>query len=517
VLADPAGRTLLKQAAALAPYHGDVGGQYGNYIAGAWIPAATGLTFPSLNPAERDEVLGRFPASSAEDIARAVEAAAAAYPGWRRTPAPERADYVLRAGLILEQRKEELAVLMTREMGKTLRETRADVQEGIDFCLYMAGEGRRLFGQTMPAELRSKFSMTLRQPVGVAGLITPWNFPIAIPLWKIAPALVAGCTSVFKPAEDTPLLATILVEIFEQVGLPPGVLNLVHGFGEEAGAALVEHPGVNAVSFTGSLDVGRWVSEACARLGKRCSLELGSKNALIVMGDADLDLAVEAAAWGAFATSGQRCTSTSRLIVLPEVRAEFTRRLLQRVSGMVAGSGLSPDVELAPVINETQKARVLDYIEIGRQEGAVVLSGGHELTGGDYDRGNFIAPTIFDQVRPEMRIAQEEIFGPVTAIIPVASLDEAIAVANGTCYGLSCAIYTRDIGATFRAINELDFGVVYINAPTIGAEIQLPFGGTKATGNGHREAGPLALDEFTEWKAVSVDFSGKLQKAQGIA
>src|SRR5437870_6278274 len=488
--------------------------QHRNYVGGQWVPADGGRTLTSLNPADHDDVLGTFPASGAEDVAKAVEAARDAFPGWRRTPVPRRADRVLRAGLILEQRKEGLARLMTREMGKTLRETRADVQEGIDFCMYMAGEGRRFFGLTMPAELPSKFSMTLRHPVGVVGLITPWNFPIAIPLWKIAPALVCGCTAVFKPAEDTPLLATILVEIFEEVGLPPGVLNLVHGFGEEAGAALVQHPEVAAVSFTGSLEVGRKVAETCARLGKRCSLELGSKNALIVMPDADLDLAVEAAAWGAFATSGQRCTSTSRIIVLPEVKEAFTEPLLARVATMKVGSGLDPDVELAPVINEAQKNRVLEYIGVGKQEGAVVLAGGEELTGPGYERGNFIQPTVFDGMTSGMRIAREEIFGPVTGIITAANLEEAIATANSTEYGLSCAIYTRDIGATFTAINELEFGVVYVNAPTIGAEVQLPFGGMKGTGNGHREAGPQALDEFTEWKAVSVDFSGKVQKAQ---
>ncbi|HEY8200378.1 MAG TPA: aldehyde dehydrogenase family protein [Actinomycetota bacterium] len=487
-----------------------------NYIGGKWLDSASGEQLESVNPARRSDVVAVFPRSGAADVAAAVDAAAAAYPAWLRTPVPRRADYVLRVGLVLEQRKEELSQLMTREMGKTLEETRADVQEGIDFCFYMAGEGRRFFGHTMPAELPDKFSMTVRHPVGVAGLITPWNFPIAIPLWKIAPAIVSGCTSVFKPAEDTPLLATLLVEIFEEVGLPPGVLNLVHGLGEEAGAPIVTHPGVRAVSFTGSLEVGRQVNETCARLMKRCSLELGSKNAMIVMPDADLDLAVESAAWGAFATSGQRCTSTSRLIVVGDVRGPFTDRLVDRASRMKVGSGLDPDVELAPVINERQKERVLGYIAVGKQEGARVLTGGEELTGGEYDDGNFIAPTVFEGMTPGMRIAQEEIFGPVTGVIAVPSLDEAIAAANSTQYGLSCAVYTRDIGATFRAIGELEFGVVYVNAPTIGAEIQLPFGGMKSTGNGHREAGPQALDEFTEWKAVSVDYSGRVQKAQGL-
>ena len=487
-----------------------------NYIGGEWVPARAGATFASLNPADWDDVLGSFPASAAADVDDAVAAAVAAYPTWRATPAPRRADYVLRVGLILEQRKEELARLMTREMGKTLRESRGDVQEGIDFCLYMAGEGRRSFGQTMPAELRDKFSLTLRSPVGVVGLITPWNFPIAIPLWKIAPALVAGCTCVFKPAEDTPLLAHLLVAIFEEVGLPAGVLNLVQGDGEGAGAPLVAHPGVAAISFTGSLVVGRLIEEQCARLGKRCSLELGGKNALIVMPDADLDLAVEAAAWGAFATSGQRCTSTSRLLVLEPVKEAFTARLLERTAAMRVGSGLDPSTDLSPVINADQHARVLDYVAVGRAEGATVLTGGAALRGPGYDRGYFIEPTVFDAMEPGMRIAQEEIFGPVTGIVTVADLDEAIRVANATPYGLSCAIYTRDITATFRAISDLEFGLVYVNAPTIGAEIQLPFGGTKGTGNGHREAGPQALDEFTEWKAVSVDFSGRIQKAQGI-
>jgi aldehyde dehydrogenase (NAD+) len=489
---------------------------YQNYIGGEWVPAVSGETFESINPADRSEVIGSFPRSGAEDVAAGVATAKESYPEWHRTPVPERADFVLRAGLILEKRKEELSKLMTREMGKTLKESRADVQEGIDFCFYMAGEGRRFFGHTMPAELRNKFSMTVRHPIGVVGLITPWNFPIAIPLWKIAPAIISGCTSVFKPAEDTPLLATLLVEIFEEVGLPPGVLNLVHGFGEEAGAPLVEHPDIRAVSFTGSLEVGRWVNETCGRLMKRCSLELGSKNALIVMPDADIDLAVEASAWGAFATSGQRCTATSRLIVHREVKEGFTQRLLERVGKMKVGSGLDPGVELAPVINEQQKDRVLSYIGVGKKEGAVVLTGGEELKGGHYDKGFYVAPTVFDQMTPSMRIAREEIFGPVTGIISTASVDEAIEIANSTEYGLSCSIYTRDITNAYKAITELEFGVVYVNAPTIGAEVQLPFGGMKSTGNGHREAGPQALDEFTEWKSVSVDFSGKVQKAQGL-
>jgi aldehyde dehydrogenase (NAD+) len=489
---------------------------YRNYVGGKWVPASSGETFESRNPANRDEVLGVFPRSGAEDVNEAVRAAADAYQEWMRTPVPERSDYLMRAGLVLEDRKEELSELMTREMGKTLKESRGDIQEGIDFLFFMAGEGRRFYGHTMPSELRGKFSMTIRHPIGVVGLITPWNFPIAIPLWKIAPAIVAGCTSVFKPAEDTPLLATLMVQIFEEVGVPPGVLNLVHGYGEEAGEPLVDHPDVRAISFTGSLEVGKHIAERCGRQMKRCSLELGSKNVLIVMPDANMDLAVEASAWGAFATSGQRCTATSRLVVHDDAREEFTERLLERVEGMKVGSGLDPEVELAPVINAKQKDRVLEYVRIGQEEGAKLLTGGEELTGEGYDKGNFLAPTVFDEMTPDMRIAQEEIFGPVTGIIRTGDVDEAIRIANSTKYGLSASIYTHDITNVFKAIRELEFGVVYVNAPTIGAEIQLPFGGMKSTGNGHREAGPQSLDEFTEWKAVSVDFSGKVQKAQGI-
>jgi acyl-CoA reductase-like NAD-dependent aldehyde dehydrogenase len=491
-----------------------MGQDFGNFIGGEWVDAVSGETFENLNPADHTEVLGRFARGGREDIDRAVRAAVEAYPEWMATPAPERADYLLRVALLLEERKEKVSRTMTREMGKTVKEARGDVQEGIDFAHYMAGEGRRLFGETMPSELRNKFYMTTRHPLGVAGLITPWNFPIAIPLWKIAPAIVAGCTMAFKPAEDTPLCAALLVDMFREVGLPAGVLNLVNGYGEEAGAALVDHPDVRAISFTGSLEVGRMINEQCGRNMKRVSLELGSKNALIVMPDAQLDLAVEAAAWGAFATSGQRCTATSRLIVHDEVRPDFTERLLDRVSGMKVGNGLDPEVELAPLINEKQKDRVLEYIGIGQQEGAKLLFGGEELTGDEYANGYFVAPTVFDDMRPDMRIAKEEIFGPVTGIMKVDSVDEAINIANSVEYGLSCSVYTHDITNVFKAVQRLEFGLVYVNAPTIGAEIQVPFGGMKNTGNGHREAGPHALDEFTEWKTVAIDFSGKLQKAQ---
>jgi acyl-CoA reductase-like NAD-dependent aldehyde dehydrogenase len=482
------------------------------YIDGAWRGAAE--EFEVTNPADRGDVIGSFARGTQTDIDEAAQAAGRAYKSWMLTPAPQRADYVLRVGMMLEQRKEGLAHEMAREMGKTLKECRADIQEGIDFAYFMVGEGRRMYGVTTRSELPQKFSMTVRHPIGVAGLITPWNFPIAIPTWKLFPALISGCTVVFKPAEDTPLLAMRLVEMFVEAGLPPGVLNFVTGYGEEAGAALVEHDAVRCISFTGSLDVGRMINERCGRLMKRCSLELGSKNCLIVMPDADLDLAVEAGAWGAFATSGQRCTATSRIAVHGSVLEEYQERFLARVATMKVGPGTDPTVELAPVINAKQHGRIMEYIGVGQAEGAKLLAGGHALTDGDYAKGNFIAPTVFRDVTPAMRIFQEEIFGPVTGFTEIGSLDEAIDIANATQYGLSCSIYTRDITNTFKAIEQLEFGVVYVNAPTIGAEVQLPFGGMKATGNGHREAGPVSLDEFTEWKAISVDFSGKVQKAQ---
>lgn len=487
---------------------------YGNFINGEWVPAISGETFESRNPADASEVIGTFAKSGAADVDAAVQAAKAMRREWMLTPAPERADYILRAGLLLEERKEDIAQVMTREMGKTLKEARGDIQEGIDFAFYMAGEGRRMFGETMPSELRNKFYMTVRHPIGVVGLITPWNFPIAIPTWKSFPALVSGCTVVFKPGEDVPLCAALLTEIFSEVGIPPGVFNVVNGFGEDAGAALVDHPDVAGISFTGSLEVGRLINERCGRQMKRCSLELGSKNIQIVMPDADMDIAVEGAAWGAFATSGQRCTATSRLAIHNDVHDEFTEKLLTRVKGMKVGNGLDPEVELAPVINEKQKNRILEYIKLGQQEGAKILTGGNELTGEGYEGGNYIEPTVFDDMTADMRIATEEIFGPVTGIMRIDSIDDAIEIANKVEYGLSCAIYTHDITNVFRGIQEIEFGLIYFNAPTIGAEIQVPFGGMKNTGNGHREAGPVAVDFFTEWKTIAVDFSGRLQKAQ---
>jgi acyl-CoA reductase-like NAD-dependent aldehyde dehydrogenase len=488
--------------------------QFGNRIGGESVPAADGQTFESRNPAHSADVIGVFPRSGQADVDVATRAARAAFAGWRSTPWPQRGALILRAAEILEQRKEELARLMTREMGKVLTEARGDVQEAIDMGKFIAGEGRRAFGETVPSELRNKWAMTMRQPFGVVGCITPWNFPIAIPSWKIFPAIMAGNAVVFKPAEDTPLCALRFVEVLEAAGIPPGVVNIVFGYGEDAGAAVVAHPDVAAIYFTGSVDTGRIVSETCGRLLKKCSLELGGKNAIVVLADADVELAVDGALWGAFGTAGQRCTASSRLIVESEVLDAFTSRLLDRASRLRLGDGTEDGVDVGPVINETQLKRIDSYTSIGREEGATLALGGEVAGEGALSEGYFYKPTVFTDVKPSMRIAQEEIFGPTTAVIPVRSLDEALDAANSTQYGLSLSVYTNDLRKAFRAINELHSGIVYVNAPTIGAEIQLPFGGTRNTGNGHREAGGHVLDEFSEWKSIYIDYSGHLQRAQ---
>jgi alpha-ketoglutaric semialdehyde dehydrogenase len=433
---------------------------------------------------------------------------------WRKIPAPTRAEYIFRVGELLLQHKEELAQLISREMGKPLTEARGDIQEGIDCAFYSAGEGRRLFGQTTPSEMPNKFAMTVRTPIGVCALITPWNFPIAIPCWKAMPALVCGNTVILKPAEDTPACATKLVEIFALSGLPSGVFNLVHGIGEEVGKALVEHPDVNLVSFTGSSETGSQVGEICGRTHKRVCLEMGGKNAQIVMEDADLELALDGAIWGAFGTTGQRCTATSRLILHRDIKAKFTEMLRDRTSKLCLGAGYDIDTEIAAIINESQLQRVCKYMDIARAEGAKILIGGEIAVEGKLKEGYFFKPTILDNVTPQMRVAREEIFGPVVALIEVDSFEDAIAIINDTNYGLSSSIYTRDINRAFAAMRDIEAGITYINGPTIGAEVHLPFGGVKQTGNGHREAGTAAIDTFTEWKTVYVDFSGSLQRAQ---
>ncbi|HZI93993.1 MAG TPA: aldehyde dehydrogenase family protein [Patescibacteria group bacterium] len=483
---------------------------YGNHINGAWVDSAAKASFENRNPANTEDLVGSFARSTSVDVDRAVDAARAAYDGWRLTPAPKRAEILYRTGQILTERKEQYAHDMTREMGKVLKETRGDVQEAIDTAFYAAGEGRRLFGQTVPAELPNKFAMSVRAPIGVCGMITPWNFPMAIPSWKILPALVCGNTMVIKPATDTPLSVVNLVRALSDAGLPPGVVNMVTGTGAEVGSPLLKHRDIRLISFTGSTAVGREVALACADSYKKCSLEMGGKNAMIVLEDADLELAVEAATWGAFGTTGQRCTATSRAIVDRKVVGSFVDRLASRVRTLKVGDGLDESVEMGPCISESQRKTVEAYVEIGQKDGARLVTGGHRISGNGY----FFEPTIFADVRPEMRIAVEEIFGPVLSIIPVDGLDEAIRVANAVEYGLSSAIFTRDVNKAFRAMRDVEAGIFYVNSSTIGAEVQLPFGGVKKTGNGHREAGSVVLDIFSEWKSIYVDFSGRLQKAQ---
>ncbi|HZP06226.1 MAG TPA: aldehyde dehydrogenase family protein [Terracidiphilus sp.] len=486
---------------------------YHNLIGGQWVPAVSGKTILNLNPADHSDVIGAFPASDAEGIAHAVAAAKKAFATWRLVPAPKRAEILLRTGTLLQERKEKYAREMTREMGKVLAETRGDVQEAIDEAFYVAGEGRRLFGQTTPSELPNKFAMSLRMPVGVVGMITPWNFPMAIPSWKLFPALVAGNTCVIKPAEDTPLSTYNLVQTLMDAGLPPGVVNIVAGFGPDAGAPLVEHPDVRAISFTGSSEVGSLVAQRAAATFKQVSLEMGGKNAQIVLDDANLDLALDGALWGAFGTTGQRCTATSRILLQRGIAAEFTERLVARAKKLRVGNGLDEQIEVGPQINAQQIETSAKYVEIAQSEGARLLTGGRVLREGAYANGTFFEPTVFAGVTPEMRIAREEVFGPVVSLIEFNTFEQAIEMANSIEYGLSTSLYTRDVNRAFAAIRDLEAGITYINAPTIGAEVHLPFGGVKRTGNGHRE-GNGALDFFTTWKAVYVDYSDKLQRAQ---
>ena len=484
-----------------------------NYIDGRWIDAAGGETFEDIDPAT-GELIATVAKSQPADVDRAIESAKRALDSWRLFPAPKRGEILYRAGELMLRRKEDLAREMTREMGKVLPEARGDVQEGIDMTYYMAGEGRRQFGDVVPAELPNKWAMSMRSPVGVVAAITPWNFPLAIPTWKIMPALILGNAVVFKPASYTPLLAVRLVEILEEAGLPKGVINLILGPGGELGDHLVSHPGVDLISFTGSSDTGAHISEIGGRLLRRVSTELGGKNAIVVLDDADIDLSLDGIVWSAFGTSGQRCTAASRVIAHTGVAQALIDKLVGRAKKLRLGSGLDPSTDVGPVVAASQLERVHSFIPVAEKEGATVAAGGHVATEGALAKGFFHEPTVLVDVKPNMRVAQEEIFGPVTAVIEVSGIDEAIKVLNSTKYGLSCSVYTRNVNNAFRFMRDADTGLVYVNAGTIGAEIQLPFGGTKATGNGHREAGRAALDVYSEWKAIYVDYSGKLQRAQ---
>jgi len=487
--------------------------RFSNFIAGQWVPSTTDRWFPNVNPADTRDVIGEFPRSNAEDIARACAAARQAFASWSRMPAPRRGEIIRRAGDIFTRRKEELAAIMTREMGKPLFETRGDIQEAIDTAYYSATETRRLFGYNTPSELPNKMNLSFRMPIGVCGIITAWNFPIAVPSWKIFPALAAGNTIVWKPSDDAPHSAVIFAEILQEAGVPAGVFNVVHG-DAEAGAALVEHPDVRVVAFTGSTATGTQIAARCGVLNKKVSLEMGGKNAVIIMEDADLALAIEGVLWGAFGTTGQRCTATSRLILHAPIHDTFLEMLIERARALTLGSGLDEQTQVGPVINERQCKKILDYIRIGQQEGARLALGGNRRTDGELAHGYFIEPTIFTDVQPTMRIWREEIFGPVLSVAKAESFEHAIALANDSDYGLSSAIYTRSVEYAFAAMRDIEAGITYINAPTIGAEAHMPFGGIKNTGNGHREGGWTVFDIFTEWKTVYVDFSGRLQRAQ---
>jgi alpha-ketoglutaric semialdehyde dehydrogenase len=480
-----------------------------NYIGGKWLESRSGETFQTYNPAT-EAVIAPVAKSNAEDVDAAVMAARAGYQQWRLTPAPRRGEILFRVAQVLQERKEELARLMTQEMGKILTETRGDVQEAIDMAYYMGGEGRRMLGYTAPVEMPNKFGMALRDSVGVVGLVTPWNFPVAVPSWKMLPALIAGNCIVWKPGEDTPAVSAAFVRVFEEVGLPAGVLNLVTGAGE-TGAALVEHPGVRVISFTGSTDTGLKVYSKAAGLGKKVTLEMGGKNAILVMDDANLELAVNAITWSAFGTTGQRCTATSRLIVQRSIKPKLVEALVEKARNLRLGDGLDETVEMGPLVNEKALNKVQSYMDVAKSEGIKVLAGGKRAA---MSKGYFFEPTLFDNVKAGMRVEQEEIFGPVLSIVEVNSLEEAIEVNNNVRYGLSSSIFTENVNAAFRAIRDLTTGIVYVNHGTTGAEIQFPFGGTRGTGNGMREAGQAGLDSFTEWKSVYVDYSGRLQRAQ---
>ncbi len=484
----------------------------GLFIGGKWFVPPKSTRFVTTNPAT-GETVGAFVSGTAADAERAVEAAHKAFPAWRDRPAPHRGEILLRVAGILRRRKEELGRIVTQEMGKILAEGRGDVQESIDFVEYMAGEGRRLFGETVPSELSSKFCLTVRQPKGVIACITPWNFPTAIPNWKIAAALICGNTVVFKPASITAQCATEVVKAYEEAGVPPGVLNLVTGPGSTVGNTLVSHPLVRAVSFTGGVETGRGVYVRGAESLKMVHLELGGKNPEIVLEDADLDLALEGVLFGAFGTSGQRCTATSRLIVHEKVYDELLDRLVERVGRFKVGDPLDSRTDMGPVASPDQEKKVLHYIEVGKKEGAKLRTGGTKLRGNIFDKGFFLSPTIFETSHGT-RISKEEIFGPVLSVLKAKDYADAVRIANDVDYGLSSSIYTRDVNRAFRAVQDLEAGITYVNAPTIGAEVQLPFGGVKNTGNGGREAGSVAIEEFTEIKTVFVDFSSRLQKAQ---
>jgi aldehyde dehydrogenase (NAD+) len=485
---------------------------YRNYVAGEWVASASPNAVPNVNPANAEDVLGHAPLSTEAEVRQAVEAARDAFPSWRDTPAPRRGAVLFRAMALLDQEKEEVARLLTREEGKTLKEALGEIQRAVNVLEFTAAEGRRLGGQTVPSELPRNFCYTVRQPLGVVACVTPWNFPVAIPVWKIAPALVTGNTVVFKPATLTPACAEAVVSLFARAGLPPGVLNMVLGAGSVAGEALLRHPDVHAVSFTGSNDVGKDVYARGAERMIRVQCEMGGKNPVVVLADADLDVAADATAQGAFGSTGQRCTATSRVIVDERVADAFVDRLAARAKALRVGDGLA-GAEMGPAVDARQLQTDMEYIEIGRREGARLVCGGGRLSSGPHRQGHFVEPTVFDHATTSMRIAQEEIFGPVVSVIRVKGFEEALEAANSVRYGLTSSVFTSDTTSAFRFVEGVETGIVHVNSGTPGGEAQLPFGGTKATGVGPREQGTTAVDFYTEIKTVYVDYTGASRKS----
>jgi methylmalonic acid semialdehyde dehydrogenase len=482
---------------------------YRNFIGGKWIESSSSKSVNNVNPANIDDVIGTVRQATREETRAAIDAASDAFNGWRKTPAPARGKIVAKAARLMEEAKEELASVLTREEGKTLSESRGELQRSINVAEFCAGESRRMNGETILSELPSNFAYTIKQPLGVVACVTPWNFPVAIPVWKIAPALVAGNTVVFKPATLTPATGVRIVEIFEEAGIPPGVLNLILGSGSEAGDEIINHPAIKAVSFTGSNEVGIRLYEQVSRRGAKCQCEMGGKNPVVILEDADMDLTVESTAQGAFGSSGQRCTATSRAIVVNEIADEFVKRIAERAGSMRIGAGNDPKTEMGPSVDESQFKTVLEYLNIGREDGATMVCGGERATGNGLDKGFFVRPTVFDHVTPEMRIAREEIFGPVLSVLRVKDFEEAMQVANDTEYGLSSSIFTNDATRMFRFVDEIETGMTHINSPTTGGEAHIPFGGIKGTGIGDREQGSTALDFYTELKVVYVDYTGR--------
>ena len=488
--------------------------RFQNLIDGKWVDAANGAVFDDINPANKTDVLGEFPRSDHRDVDRAVEAAKSHFPAWRQMPASRRARILFRASQILESRGEELARLITRETGKVLKESQGDVQKAVDMLCCIAGEGGRLQRESMPSQFPDTFATVVRVPLGVVAAITPYSFPLATPIWQLAPAIMSGNSVIYKPAEDAPLTATRLVEILLEAGLPPGVINLLQGQGEEAGAPVVRHPEVALVCFTGSTEVGREVAIACAADHKRVSLMLGGKNSILVMEDADLDMATDGTIQGAFGLSGQRCTATSRVLVHKKVMREFMDRLVTKTQALRLGDGMSPSTDVGPLINDAQLKRVHGYTRVALKEGAKLLCGGEAYREGECKKGFFYAPTVFGEVTPKMRVAQEQLFGPSLALLSVSSLEEAVEIANTSRYALLSAVYTRDITRAFRAIDLLKARITSVNGSTLDADLHLPLGGMYQTGGGIREGSLQILDVFTEWKTVTVDYSGKFLRPQ---